>query len=972
MSHMTQTVASTNDFALDDFQIKAIAAVNNGVSVLVAAPTGAGKTVIAEAAVRDALACGGRVFYTTPIKALSNQKFNDLSAMFGPERVGLLTGDNSVRPDADIVVMTTEVLRNTIYSDRAMQALAGLRWVILDEVHYLGDPYRGAVWEEVVLGAPTSVKFVCLSATVSNAGEFGDWLRQERGDVEVVRSTTRPVPLKHSHAITDGAAKSSFVVFPATNYAKFVEIESARFLDDGYDDEDEDEDYFDDDYGYRDRYREWRYSTPDSATVVQHLRSKNRLPVLYFVFSRDGCDAKADSLATQNLNLTTTEEQNLITEVAERRLSALQPSERSDLEADAWTKRLRSGVAAHHAGLAPIFKEIVEECFVGGLIKVIFATETLALGVNMPAKTTVIDKLTKFNGTDHAALTPGEYTQMAGRAGRRGIDTDGLCMTLWSPYGEGDEVTGLVKAKSFQLKSQFAPNYNMIANLARRHTLDEASGLMRRSFGAFQTQATYQKRRRKAQTNLDEFITKLDQTITEAGSSFGDVSEYIRLRKQAENAAKAKATQETLAGVVSQGDVFVVDDGWVTVLSAHSPKVTDDARVRVWTEHSHERKYRLNSPTAAAFPPGKSVGRIVLPKGKIRVEKWHTNVEQAVQKILAAQPVPDKDAGQDTDLQPLYLTHPVHADPQRHIRCAAHRNLKPVEREVVKARKQLDSLKAPKVVSITSITNVLNELGYLECSDDSWALTSKGETLTQVHREQDLLIAETLASGCLNDLNAAELAGAVSTFVYEHRSRVSANPPEYSTPQPKDAVYRIAAIRTRLRALEKRQHLSLTPGDINNEAAGFFNHAYAWTAGAGLKAASGDVLSAGDFIRNIRIVADVLQQIANAATDRDLIRTARNAIKSIRRGVVVADAISAVAGSSPATQPVQQPDDDLRVVLDGIEGTTELQERLTEANKRRETRGTAPNTPTDQRTIPPYKDLFTSTTNHTQQTPATP
>ena len=896
---MTQTVASTNDFALDGFQIKAIAAVNNGVSVLVAAPTGAGKTVIAEAAVRDALACGGRVFYTTPIKALSNQKFNDLGAMFGTERVGLLTSDNSVRPDADIVVMTTEVLRNTIYSDRAMQALAGLRWVILDEVHYLGDLYRGAVWEEVVLGAPPSVKFVCLSATVSNADEFGDWLRQERGDVEVVRSSTRPVPLKHSHAITDGAAKSSFVVFPATDRAKFVKIESSRFLDDGYD---EDEDFFDDDYGYRDRYREWRYSTPGAATVVQHLKSKNRLPVLYFVFSRDGCDAKADSLTAQNLNLTTTEEQNQITKVAERRLSALQPSERSDLEADAWTKRLRSGVAAHHAGLAPIFKEIVEECFVGGLIKVIFATETLALGVNLPAKTTVIDKLTKFNGTDHAALTPGEYTQMAGRAGRRGIDTDGLCMTLWSPYVEGDEVTDLVKAKSFQLKSQFAPNYNMVANLARRHTLDEAAGLMRRSFGAFQTQATYQKRRRKAQTNLDERITKLDQTITEAESSFGDVSEYIRLRKQAENTAKAKTKQKTLAGVVSQGDVFVVDDGWVTVLSAHSPKVTDAGRVRVWTEHSQERKYRLNSPTAAAFPPGKPVGRIVLPKGKIRDEKWHTNVEQAVQKILAAQPVPDKDTGQDTDLQPLYLTHPVHADPQRHSRCTAHRNLKPAEREVVKARKQLDSLKAPQGVSITSITNVLNGLGYLECSDDSWALTSKGEALTQIHREQDLLIAETLASGYLNDLNAAELAGAVSTFVYEHRSRVPANPPEYPTPQSKDAVYRIAAIRTRLRALEKRQQLSLTPGDTNNEAAGFFNHAYAWTAGAGLKAASGDVLSAGDFIRNIRIVADVLQQIANAATDRDLIRTARNAVKSIRRGVVVADAISTVAVSSPGAQ----------------------------------------------------------------------
>ena len=925
-------------FSLDDFQQQAVDAVERGCSVLVAAPTGAGKTVIAEAAVRDALRSSGRVFYTTPIKALSNQKFNDLAVMFGEERVGLLTGDNTIRPDAEIVVMTTEVLRNRIYSDRSDRALTGLRWVILDEVHYLGDPYRGAVWEEVVLGTPSTARFVYLSATVSNAVEFGEWLRQERGDVEVVVSHTRPVPLRHSHVVTDKAAPTPLSVFDASDRGRFAKIESTRFLDDGYDDYDD----FDD-YGYR-GYREWRYSTPQADDVVRHLKTLNRLPVIYFVFSRDGCDNKADSLATRNLNLTTPEEQGLITEFAERRLAALQPSERGDLGADSWAKRLRSGVAAHHAGLAPIFKEIVEECFIAGFIKVIFATETLALGMNMPARTTVIDKLTKFNGTDHAALTAGEYTQMAGRAGRRGIDTDGLCMTLWSPYVNGHEVTSVVNAKSFHLRSQFMPNYNMVANLARRYTLKEATDLMRRSFGAYQTAAAQQAKVRSARTKLDELVAQRNRVGIEAASPLGDINEYIQLRKQANKAARAKAKAAAVSVVIRQGDVYAVDDGWVTVLSAHNPEIGDDTRVRVWTEHGHERKYRLNNLVETFFG-GKPLGRIDLPKGNVRDDAWHTKAVQAVQEVLAAHTEP----AIEPDTEPLYLTHRVHTDPQRDVRCAAHKKLSNLDRNITKTRKQLDSLKAPEGVRIDRITSVLSDLGYLECSKQSWTLTAKGEILAGIHREQDLLVAETLESGCLNGLNPPELAAAASTLVYEHRSRETPNPAAYPTPQTKEAVHQIAAIRKRLRALEKRRQLRLTPGDPNSEATGFFNHAYAWTAGAGLKAATGDAGSAGDFIRNIRIVADVLQQIANAATNRDLRSTARNAIKTIRRGVVVADTISAVS-VSPTTTPsvAAEPGDGLRVVLNAIKGPAP--KRLT------------PETYKPRLTPPPFKDLFTTTT----------
>src|SRR2546426_215386 len=375
------------EFELDPFQEHALDALEAGRSVLVAAPTGSGKTLVAEYAVAKALAEGGKAFYTTPIKALSNQKFGDLSRRHGQANVGLLTGDNAINGDAPVVVMTTEVLRNMIYA--GSPSLNGLRYVVLDEVHYLQDPYRGPVWEEVIIHSPPEVVLVCLSATVSNAEEFADWIQTVRGATTAVIEERRPVELQHLYLVGD--------------------------------------------------------RTSDDLVM---------LPT--FVDGRPNPEAsRLDAAATRG-----------------RRYGR----PRAGLEA---------GFASHHAGMVPPFKEAVEACFSTGLVKVVFATETLALGINMPARSVVIEKLSKFTGEHHEFLTPGEYSQLTGRAGRRGIDEVGYAIVLWSPFVPFDQVAGLASRRTYALSSSFRPTYNMAANLVRRYPPDAAHHLLNLSFAQY-------------------------------------------------------------------------------------------------------------------------------------------------------------------------------------------------------------------------------------------------------------------------------------------------------------------------------------------------------------------------------------------------------------------------------------------------------------------------------------------------------
>ena len=504
----TKKFADTFPFELDPFQIEACHALENGKGVLVAAPTGAGKTIVGEFAVDLVINSGGKCFYTTPIKALSNQKFSELSEKYGESKVGLLTGDTSINSEAQIVVMTTEVLRNMIYSNST--TINDLKYVVMDEVHYLADKFRGAVWEEILIHLSEAVQVISLSATVSNAEEFGEWLQTVRGDTEVIVSEIRPVPL-YQHVLFGNRLVDLF----GENHKLNPELTRLE----------------------RDSYRQvrgtWREKPkgPKSLTrseVIEKLDREGLLPAITFIFSRNNCDAAVRQCLAAGIRLTNSQERSSIREVVAKNIKSLAEEDLVVLGYYEWADALERGVAAHHAGLLPAFKVTVEELFQRGLVKAVFATETLALGINMPARTVVLEKLSKWNGEGHVAISPGEYTQLTGRAGRRGIDIEGNAVILWGNELDSTSVGGLASTRTYPLKSSFKPTYNMSINLISQFGSDKARTSLESSLAQFQAD--------KAVVGLAKQIRKnesaRDSIFIEAKCDKGDFIEYSQLRGQ--------------------------------------------------------------------------------------------------------------------------------------------------------------------------------------------------------------------------------------------------------------------------------------------------------------------------------------------------------------------------------------------------------------------------------------------------------
>jgi ATP-dependent RNA helicase HelY len=524
-------------FELDPFQIASCVALEDGDGVLVAAPTGAGKTIVAEFAVYLAMSSvRDKVFYTAPMKALSNQKYNELVAVYGPDEVGLLTGDTAVNPRARVVVMTTEVLRNMLYAESPL--LTDLTFVVMDEVHYLADRFRGAVWEEVIIHLPQTVRLVSLSATVSNAEEFGDWLQAVRGRTQVIVSEERPVPLEQhvlmrtklvdlfdaTQSASGGAYRVNPELIQMSRHGGRT-ISSRQMQDVGR--------------------RHSKGGSPRAfgmprSELVELLGQQNLLPAIFFIFSRAGCDAAVRQTLRDGVRLTEAWERQEIREIVEERCRTLLDEDLGVLGYWQWVEGLERGVAAHHAGLLPAFKEVVEELFRRKLVKVVFATETLALGINMPARTVVLEKLEKFNGESRVPITPGEYTQLTGRAGRRGIDVEGHSVICWQEGLDPQAVGSLASRRSYPLNSSFKPTYNMAINLIERFGRDRTRELLESSFAQFQADRAVVDLARKVRQQ-EQSLVGYEKAMQDETGAAGDVAEYAAIRREIGDLEKSGA-----------------------------------------------------------------------------------------------------------------------------------------------------------------------------------------------------------------------------------------------------------------------------------------------------------------------------------------------------------------------------------------------------------------------------------------------
>ncbi|WP_106410480.1 DEAD/DEAH box helicase [Pseudofrankia saprophytica] len=973
--------AARYPFALDPFQIEGCEALAAGEGVLVAAPTGAGKTIVGEFAAFLALRGGRRCFYTTPIKALSNQKYADLVAAHGAANVGLLTGDTSRNGDAPVVVMTTEVLRNMLYASAAgSHRFDDLAYVVMDEVHYLADRQRGAVWEEVIIHLPAHVQLVSLSATVSNAEEFAQWLVTVRGHTRVIVSEHRPVPL-WQHVLADRTLYDLFVedaatlgdvrggpraLEPAATGPSALPGQRDRPRDGargerpgragppgrqarggradrparsggagggGRDDltatgsrpngtaESDDRVVASDgrpvnpellrlarlessgpDWsrsgrpgpGGRPRRRPWGPSRPQ---VIERLDRDGLLPAITFVFSRVGCDAAVAACAAAGLRLTTSEQSAEIRAHVRARTAGIPDGDLRVLGYWEWLDGLERGLAAHHAGMLPVFKEVVEELFVRGLVRAVFATETLALGINMPARTVVLERLSKFNGQARADITPGEYTQLTGRAGRRGIDIEGHAVVLWQSGLDPLAVAGLASTRTYPLRSSFRPSYNMAVNLVGRLGAERARTVLESSFAQFQADRAVVGLARQVRRNQ----SALDELTAEVECDRGSALEYDQIRRDIrerekrlsrEGAARGRAEAAEALARLRIGDVVRVPAGRrmglaVVLDVAIDPRSTDEPRPLVLTADRQVRRLSLID-----FPV------VVEPLGRVRVPRTFNPRDARSRRDLASslhhaelRAEPGKReraraaAADDAELARLrraLRAHPVHDCPRREEHLRKAERAARLRRETEALARKVEGRTNTVARTFDRVRAALTELGYL----DGDTVTPKGTRLARIYTEQDLIVAVCLDRGVWEPLTPAALAAAVSSLVFEPRGDDLAMPALPGDDDLRTALGATHRIYAELSGVEQDHGLAfLRPPEL-----GFVTAAYGWASGRSLERILGEdatELTAGDFVRWMRQLLDLLDQIAQSAgPDSALRSTAREAMSALRRGVI--------------------------------------------------------------------------------------
>ena len=891
-------------FPLDEFQVEGCKAVEEGDGVLVAAPTGAGKTVVGEFAVHLALETGRKCFYTTPIKALSNQKYSDLVDRYGADRVGLLTGDTTVNGEAPVVVMTTEVLRNMLYA--RSRTLVDLGFVVMDEVHYLADRSRGAVWEEVIIHLPESVSVVSLSATVSNAEEFGEWLETVRGSTRTIVAERRPVPL-FQHVMVGRRLLDLFA-------SSDVDA-SAGFVREGAPVNDELMKLARDDWassrikdrrtpkgargrqgapGSRNVGSGRRIWIPGRLDVIERLERENLLPAIDFIFSRAGCDAAVRQCLDANLRLNGPDERDEAIAYVERTLGGLPADDLHVLGYHEFLDAASRGVAAHHAGMLPAFKECVEELYLRGLVKIVFATETLALGINMPARTVVLEKLSKWNGETHADITPGEYTQLTGRAGRRGLDIEGHAVVLWQPGMNPRDLAGLASTRTYPLRSSFRPSYNMAVNLVHSFGRHRARELLEQSFAQFQADRAVvglARQLRKAEDALEGYAAS-------AQCHLGDYMEYAGLRrrvseleKEASKVRRQDRRDEAAESLerLSPGDIIVVPVGKFS-----GPAVVVDPGLSeqghrplvITAERQGRRLAMMDFPT-----PVEPVARMRLPKRvDARNPQQRKDIAQALREAIRGLPLSvtrprtergPVDAGvaaEIAELRTRIREHPCHGCSERedHARWA-ERHAK-LEKDAQVLAQRIERRTNTVARTFDRVCEVLEALEYLDGDE----VTERGRRLMRIYSDLDLVAAESLRTGLWDDLGPQQLGAVLSALVFEAR-RPEDGPPNVPGGDISLTIDEMTRLWGRLEQLERGHRLDF----LRRPDAGFAWTAYRWAGGQELdEILTRNGQTAGDFVRQMKQLIDFAGQIADAAAGTPVRDTARELVRLLRRGIV--------------------------------------------------------------------------------------
>lgn len=859
-------------YPLDQFQIDSCIHVQNDKSVLVAAPTSAGKTIVGQFAVYVALSKQSRCFYTTPIKALSNQKFTEFVEEFGEENVGLLTGDNSINGDAPVVVMTTEVLRNMLYEGRNLNDLSH---VVMDEVHYLADRNRGAVWEEVIIHLPKHVKVVALSATVSNAEEFGEWLNTVRGQTEIVVEEHRPTPL-HQHVMVGDEIYDLFNGQEVNR--ELLRIAQNERSNQRYN---------------RGRGRFHSRLTPSRIQVIEELQKADLLPSITFIFSRAACNDAVNQCLASGLWLTNKNEQLQIRGIVDATFPDADNDELRVLGYASWREGLERGIAAHHAGMLPAFKEVVEDLFQKGLVKVVFATETLALGINMPARSVVLEKLVKWNGSVHAPITPGEYTQLTGRAGRRGIDYEGHAVVVWHPELDPAMLAGLASTRTYPLRSSFRPSYNMAVNLISEFGAVRSRELLESSFAQFQADrsvvgiASKIKQAQEASTGYSEAME----------CHLGDFTDYMQLRRRISEIEKTEArnssresrnTATNFLNDLRRGDVFIFFDGKrasVPYLVIDEAQDHIDPRPRVMSGNGQVKRISIGDHL---FDP-QIIGALVMPKQfdsrSSKSKKWVTDNLIGLARSTKAVSRKTHTVSEDVELNRLrkaLRVHPCHGCDEREVHARWHERLHTSEKNIHTLADEISAKTSSISKEFDRICQVLNQLGYLSGEGDDLVVTEDGQSLTRIYSELDLLAAQAIRSGVLTELEPAALASAVSILVFESRKDDVA-PPVLPEGPLGDAIDAMFDQWGDLKDVEQQHRLNF----LREADAGFIWPVWKWARGQSLsRVLRNSDLQPGDFVRWAKQVIDILGQLAAATNDDKLRRNCIVARDLVDRGVV--------------------------------------------------------------------------------------